>query len=402
MLECRRVHGAPVRRVDPASLLAWLGRLDRVDVTDVDVAWATALTERFRQGRRPRVLVVPTTGPGVGIMDVATRALAIWATGDLNEDVADFLRGIRIGAGVTAVGFNNIGGDGNVGALMKFLGTHGEKLRTLELNRVYVRSGVSLEGADAVKSLTGLSADSRGGDRTLLSKLVAASQSTLVDLRLLMAGGGNIRLCALPRLQSLELALKQESSIKGGIAQALRSMGMLTQLCVTVCEREALLDVMKSVDEMSMLRELSVQYDGANLNEGVENSIPEMRLRIRTLRKLALKSVLGYQVRKFRGRRLPLINMHLGIVDWEAVASNGLPLVEELDVELETIKLTRYGRGGESFTPILYTALRDPSKTPALAYANLKVEHYGVPNAILLSGGGSSFSQEALSRLGDI
>ncbi|KAJ3195738.1 hypothetical protein HK101_011172 [Irineochytrium annulatum] len=385
--------------VPPDRILPWLHRLDMVDARLADDRWMSELEARFGAGQRPRYLKVGATGRGATLLGDATRAVDF---DNINSEEGDkaaaaLLEGLSVAIGVTSIVFPVVRGAADLSAVRRFLDLRGGTLRRLSIAFHEVPREAPSAILPTVSALTHLTlaytrcttAHGHGPTQCPLFELLEASQATLTDLNLKMdrASYGTLRVSTLPRLESLELDVRNDTTSGGisGLPDLLGAITSLTRLSVTLRDIYTLHDVFEGLAKLSSsLKELTVVYRIDNGDCAFFTG--KSGVCLSGLRKLTLHAPERYQQVRFP------------VADGMSIARSGLPLLEELDVHLSIDFCGVDERPGRVST-LLVDAILDARRTPAMVFARIQVGHDESSPIVLCGGDRSRFSPQALDRL---
>ncbi|KAJ3149134.1 hypothetical protein HK101_002097 [Irineochytrium annulatum] len=142
---------------------------------------------------------------------------------------------------------------------------------------------------------------------------------------------------------------------------------------------------MDVVNEMRGLQELSVDLD-----RHIMGSTDEVvRVRMNHLRKIRLMWYVPSTD----------VTARLFIVDWEEVKRVGLPSLEELEINIGNFDQGSFGEDQKEFPAILYDAVLDVAKTPALVFADVDLNGKTEQYFFKLKGGRGNFCAKKLAEM---
>ncbi|KAJ3192250.1 hypothetical protein HK101_006849 [Irineochytrium annulatum] len=334
--------------------------------------------------------------------DDTTRAIDFSShTNTEDGDLAALIGSVVVGPQITSLGFRVVMGAVDLAAVRGLLERGNNVIiRRLDVAFAEIPAGLPLPSSSsssssapllAVNGLTRLSCIYRKcGEHHLLSELLTASQDTLVDfsLKLLRCSGEPARIGPLPRLESLQLEVRSNGTTAAGglcgMTEMLRSMTSLRRLDVTFHDTPTLNDVLEGLAGLQSLKELTLSLK-MNVWTSSSRMTRKTGIRLSGLRKL---TVLGLEL--YHNPTLP-------VADWSEVERCGLPLLEELDLDLDDVTLCGDGVRPSRLKAIVLDAILDAGKTPVLTLARIQsLKDSAKP---LFSCTSSRFSPEVQGRL---
>ncbi|KAJ3152389.1 hypothetical protein HK101_001809 [Irineochytrium annulatum] len=379
LLCCPRSVNKSSALVPPSVLLPWLRKLDSVDVSRADETWFKALTERLAlPGQTPRHLVLSPSTAMYGASTLASHigrrvhSLEICLLGHKGEDgdcakILDHFASAAKAGWVRKMVIVGVVRGKDADVIEKVAIAHGSTLRNLSSHRITVTKSL----LTSVSQLTSLKIGIDVENVDAVSKLVSASQSTLIEIEV----GGPVTaevlnlvpLEMLEKLKYLDVGIDVlDASVKD---LPFGSMNTVTQLTFSASNFERLdpiMDLLASINKMTALQELDItitQFLGYNreVDEDEEGEHVDVPLRLTNLRKLNLDwKVTAPSSFGFR------------ILDWETVESRGLPLLEELEVKVHNFYRID-DENVRSLPELIYGILLDDVRTPALVYSRVEL-----------------------------
>ncbi|KAJ3195150.1 hypothetical protein HK101_000998 [Irineochytrium annulatum] len=379
--------------VPPERILQWVRKLDWVDARNADEGWVAALQGWMSRRGSPHHLSVPIAGPAAALLDDAIKSVHLFVDEVALRNVAAYLGGINIGADVEAIGFH-VHNVVDMDTLSSVLAGRGANLRRLDIafgtpSRGYVAELLSTKLTRTVRGLCNLTHLSLvygipHGISEILKWLLEASHDSLLELKVHFFDSAPLNTAhAPPRLQSFEWACRLGSKL-GLIGPELRSMALVTRMRVTLYSAKQLQSFMSGIFHSATMKELSLHLGGYLW------ACEELLLfNMRRLRKLELTSN-GPTAR-------------LRVADSKQISEAGLLLVEELQLDLQRIKLFCTPKHEGLFQWTIGDLVLDSLRTPALMYVKLRLAYVAKNQEnIKLNGPRAMWSLDELRRLRNV
>ncbi|KAJ3142062.1 hypothetical protein HK101_003317 [Irineochytrium annulatum] len=362
----------------PHRLLPWLGRLDWVDATRLEDGWVETLLDRFSApGQRPRHLRLSSSPDDGGVVLMerfagSLKSLEIASSGGLEDgELAAFVTGLtgrRRDEGVLeALEFPCLQGVADMEALEDCLIANGATLRNVGILDYNLPMGAAMMRLDYVTSsvcrLTRLSMRIGRDDAmaALASALLTANAATLTDVRFT-----NLK-------TALDLTPLPLSDLR-----VLRS---LTLDELRTLDKEIRNVPFECLPRLSGLHVSAHDWhqDGLKAFMGKANGLQLRDLSVNLFRCRSPSSQCGEVQIRLRGLRSVSLawasSASLALVDWKEIEADGLPMLEEIEVQVGTPNPCSPGRSGaRTLLEVVCGALVSERRAPTLAYANSYIE----------------------------
>ncbi|KAJ3162153.1 hypothetical protein HK101_000772 [Irineochytrium annulatum] len=207
-LNCRMGWLQP-EQLQPELLLPFLEKILVINACGVSDRWATALMKRFGSARH---LTLSTTDTAAVVLSGSTtiKYNIVSHYRDPDSTFASLLQRLTIGSNVRSITIKFPRGPKDVVAIITLLDSCGSTLRHFDICYLEDWLDLQLPSVMAVNGLTHLRISApydTGSAGKLLSGLLVASSSTLIDLSISITSSrnGDIHVCSLPQLRNLKL-----------------------------------------------------------------------------------------------------------------------------------------------------------------------------------------------------
>ncbi|KAJ3190756.1 hypothetical protein HK101_008414 [Irineochytrium annulatum] len=392
--------------IDPDRLLSCLPRLESVDAFRASEEWALALTKRFGPPHRPlQHLKFDSYANWRSFLALARpglRSLSLSVTDRNSREAAtEILGALMAGSGggqLESLLIRQLRGQ-DVEAIPRYFVAYGSALRRLAIPREGLGSIPRATMNSVLQSLCHLVAvtitqtwpdeEEEPGEAENISALLTANKSTLVEFSIEAATINFINELPIAQIRGLRsLTFKMDDlPPKSYPPKWLASMTSLRQLEFTARSSplSGLIEFMEVANGMAGLRELFVKFNEERSSD--RDGRKEVRLRMKHLRKLHLDLAAHNEV-----------PVRLIVVDAKD-ATEGFPLLEELNLYLYKFYASDRDGEGWEFPHFLYNAVLQSESTPALAYAHVDIIGASTRVDFYLAGGRSKFNADVLSYM---
>ncbi|KAJ3130901.1 hypothetical protein HK101_004898, partial [Irineochytrium annulatum] len=376
----------PWKPVATERLLPLLKSLDRLDASSAEGACLSALeSARNITARPPRRVTLSNWRGDSTMIDLLCNARslefgAFWSKEDgkfaktLRSVMSRRRKGVQVEEFSFPWSMNAPCGPIDQNAIADCLAQHGAGLRGLTIGEgLTFPSQMTRNVTTAVRNLTRLKMSFRfdisgrgdaSGEVELAWGLLLASRSTLTEVELVAKRLDTLNVLPLGVLTALEsLEMTADVFVNCKVLYPSETLQALTRFKFTVAKRCFLMEyvakLMAAMHRLPALRDLSVAFpDVAGF--GTDVTYVDVPLHLSGLRKLSLR----WNLRRGCGARMV-------ITDWERVHAEGLPLLEDVEIEINNFDTKCFEDEDKGLPMLLRSAVSDERKTPALAHADV-------------------------------